>query len=61
MFVVYVDDGLFISLSVTDAINELEHQKLDIEDQGDLNHYLGVNVTTLKNDDFKLSHRHLIE
>ena len=64
MFVVYVDDGIFVSPSdqhITDAINELKQQKLDIEDQGDLNDYLGVNVTTLKNGDIKLSQPHLIE
>ena len=58
MFVVYVDDGIFVSPNnqhITDAIQELKHQKLDIEDQGDLNDYLGVNVTTLENGDIKLS------
>ena len=64
MFVVYVDDGIFVSPNnkhITDAIQELKHQKLDIEDQGDLNDYLGVNVTTLENGDIKLSQPHLID
>lgn len=64
MFVVYVDDNIFVSPSdqhITDAINEIKHQKLDIEDQGDLNDYFGVNVTTLENGDIKLPQSYLIE
>ena len=64
MFIVYVGNWIFISPSdqhITDAIDELKHQKLDIEDQGDLNSYLRVNVTTLANGDIKLSQPHFIE
>ena len=52
IFLVYVDDGIFVSpnqLSIDKAINDLRKQKLDVDDQGDLKDYLGVNITRLKN------------
>ena len=52
MFIVYVDDDIFISTSdnaIDKAIQDLKDQKLDLEDQGDIKDYLGVNVTELDN------------
>ena len=47
IFVVYVDDGIFTSPSIKDidgAIYKLHNSNCDIDDQGNLNDYLGVNV-----------------
>ena len=64
MFVVYVDDGIFVSPSsenIDKAIQDLKNEGLDMDDQGDLKDYLGVNITTLQNGQIKLSQPHLIE
>ena len=62
IFIVYVDDGIFASpdkQAIDKAISELK-EHCDIEDQGDITDYLGVNVERLPNGDFKLSQPHLI-
>ncbi|EJK77403.1 hypothetical protein THAOC_00765, partial [Thalassiosira oceanica] len=48
IFIVYVDDGLVFDTSgknLDDFIQELRDADLDIEDQGDPNDYVGVNIT----------------
>ena len=62
IFIVYVDDGIFASpdnKAIDLAILELK-QHFDLEDQGDITDYLGVNVEYLKNGDIKLTQPHLI-
>jgi hypothetical protein len=62
IFVVYVDDGIFASpdkKEVDKAIHEMQ-QHFDMEDQGDITDYLGVNVEKLPNGDYKLTQPHLI-
>ena len=47
MFAVYVDDGIFASPNdedINQAINDLRSIHCDIEDQGELSDYLGVNI-----------------
>ena len=64
MFIVYVDDGIFVSTSddaIDKAIQDLKDQKLNLEDQGDIKDYLGVNVTELDNGKIKLSQPHIID
>ena len=64
MFIVYVDDGIFVSTSdeaIGKAIQDLKDQKLDLEDQGDIKDYLGINVTELDNGKIKLSQPHIID
>ena len=63
IFICYVDDGIFASpdnKAIDKAINELK-QRFDIEDQGDITDYLGVNVERLNNGNIKLSQPHLID
>jgi histone deacetylase 1/2 len=63
IFIVYVDDGIFASPSqkaIDQAIKELK-QRFDMEDQGSITDYLGVNVEHLPNGDIKLSQPHLID
>ena len=47
VFLVYIDDGIFVSLdgtSIDSAIKELKYSKLKIEDQGNPSDYVGVNI-----------------
>jgi hypothetical protein len=63
IFIVYVDDGIFASpdnKAIDKAIKELA-QRYDIEDQGNITDYLGVNVDQLPNGDIKLTQPHLID
>jgi hypothetical protein len=63
IFIVYVDDGIFASPSqkaIDQAIKELK-QRFDMEDQGSITNYLGVNVQHLPNGAIKLSQPHLID
>ena len=64
IFVVYVDDGIFASpnnQAIDQAIADLRAANYDIEDQGTLADYLGVNVETLKDGQIKLSQPLLID
>ena len=64
IFVVYVDDGIFLGPNSNDidkAIAELKAEGFDIEDQGDIADYLGVNVERVDGDKIKLSQPHLID
>ena len=63
IFTVYIDHGIFVSTSnsATDlSITDLRAAKYDIEYQGTLTDYLGVNVETLANGRIKLSQMLLI-
>jgi hypothetical protein len=62
IFIVYTDDGIFASpdsKEVDKAINDMK-TLFNIDDQGDLKDYLGVNVEKLPNGDIKLTQPHLI-
>ena len=51
IFMVYVDDGIFIGSSdsqLKNAIKELQDLSLKIEDQGHPADYVGVNINKLK-------------
>ena len=64
IFLVYVDDGIFISPDqegINKAIMDLQSRNFDIEDQGQLTDYLGVNVEQLSDGRIKLSQPHLID
>ena len=63
IFICYVDDGIFASpdnKAIDKAISELK-ERFDIEDQGDITDYLGVNVERLDDGRIKLSQPHLID
>ena len=63
IFVVYTDDGIFASISkeeIDKAIREMK-QHFNLEDQGDIKDYLGVNVEQMANGDIKLTQPHLIK
>jgi hypothetical protein len=63
IFVVYTDDGIFASISkeeIDKAIREMK-QHFNLEDQGDIKDYLGVNVERMANGDIKLTQPHLIK
>jgi hypothetical protein len=58
----YTDDGIFASpdsKQVDKAISDME-RLFNIDDQGNLKDYLGVNVEKLPNGDIKLTQPHLI-
>jgi hypothetical protein len=64
LFLVYVDDGILIDpdLAVVEqALKDLASE-FDIEDEGDLDDYLGVKIEKgIEDGTFKLSQPHLIE
>ena len=69
IFLFYVDDGIFISPTkekVDKAIADLSNRKLsknkyDIDDQGDISDYLGINFDLLPDGSLKLWQPHLID
>jgi hypothetical protein len=64
IFMVYVDDGLFFCLTMSEidqAILELRAARFDIEDMGDLHDCLGINFESLPGGKVKLSQPHLID
>eukprot|EP00978_Attheya_sp_CCMP212_P037949 scaffold183254_cov63-Attheya_sp.AAC.3 len=63
IFLVYVDDGIFTSPdseAINKAIEEIKELGLDIDDQGDIEDYLGVNVERV-GDTFVLTQPQLID
>ena len=63
LFAVYVDDGIFASPNAKDideAIKDLRRIQCDIEDQGELQDYLGVNVMR-DSEGIHLTQPHLID
>ena len=69
MFVCYVDDGIFASpdnAAIDEAIADLSDpakakRTFKIDDQGDIQDYLGINFEYLANGKVKLSQPHLID
>jgi hypothetical protein len=64
IFIVYVDDGIFLGLSnkqLSGIINEMRILKLDIKDQGHPVDYVGVNIKRIKDSSIELSQRALID
>jgi hypothetical protein len=62
IFIVYTDDGIFASPDNKEedkAINDMK-TLFNINDQGDLKDYFGINVEKLPNGDIKLTQPHLI-
>ena len=63
IFVIYVNDVIFVSpshTSIDQAIMEIG-LKFDIDDQGTLNNYIGLNIESLLDNKIKLSQPHLID
>ena len=69
VFMFYVDDGLFFAKDQKDidkAIEDLRNvkkskRKLTLEDQGDVNNYLGINFESLIDGKLKLSQPQIID
>ena len=64
LFVIYVDDGILASSNkeeIEKAIEDIRSTGCEIDDQGDLCDYLGVNVESLQNGRIKLSQPHIID
>ena len=58
LFLVYVDDGIFVSLdglNIEDAIKEFQRENLKIEDQGHPTDYVGFNISILENNSYKFT------
>ena len=58
LFLVYVDDGIFVSLDrskIYDAIKELQRNNLKTEDQVHPADYVGVNISRLENDYYEFT------
>jgi hypothetical protein len=63
IFIVFTNNVIFASISkeeIDKAIREMK-QHINLEDQGDIKDYLGVNVKQIANGDIKLTQRHLIK
>jgi len=65
VFLVYVDDGIFVSLDNKDILTEIRYlttvKNLQIEDQGHPNDYVGVNISTTKDGHFVFTQPVLID
>jgi histone deacetylase 1/2 len=64
LFLFYVDDGIFVSPKASDidtAIADLQAAKYNLEDQGKITDYLGINFEYLEGGRIKLSQPLLIE
>jgi hypothetical protein len=64
IFLCYVDDGIFASSSkeeVNQAIKDLRRANFDIEDKGDIEDYLGINVEKLSDGRIKISQPQIID
>jgi hypothetical protein len=64
IFMFYVDDGIFFCINmgkIYQAIMELRAAGYDIEDMGDVNDYLGINLESFPGGKVKLSRPHLID
>jgi hypothetical protein len=62
IFMVYVDVGIFLGnddLKLQDAIKEIQHLGLNIEDQGHPADYVGVNIKKLRDGSYKFTQRAL--
>jgi hypothetical protein len=64
IFIVYVDDGIFLGPDdhkLTNVIREIKKTGLDIEDQGHPADYVGVTITKHSNGYFEFTQRALID
>ena len=69
VFMFYVDDGLFFAINQDDidkAIKDLRNskkvkRKLTLEDQGDVNDYLGINFEQMQDGQLKLTQPQIID
>ena len=64
LFAVYTDDGILCSPSneaIDKVIEDINDAGFDIEDQGDLADYLGVNIERMDDGRIKLTQPHLID
>ena len=64
IFIVYVDDGIFLGPDdhkLTNVIKEIKRTGLDIEDQGHPADYVGVTITKHSNGYFEFTQRALID
>jgi len=64
IFIVYVDDGIFVGSSevqLANIVTELRNIGLDIEDQGHPSDYVGVNIKQSSNGSIEFSQRALID
>ncbi|KAL7458293.1 hypothetical protein ACHAXS_000422, partial [Conticribra weissflogii] len=64
IFIVYVDDGIFLGLSdqvLTQVIQEIKDTGLDVEDQGYPSDYVGVNVHKQADGTYNFTQRTLID
>ena len=58
VFLVYVDDGIFVSFdgtSIDNVIKELQASKLKLEDQGHPSDYVGVNIKKQRNKSYEFT------
>ena len=63
IFMFYVDGGIFMAPTdreIDKAIKDLQKQKYDIEDKGDIQDYLVINIEYVPGNKMKLSQPHLI-
>ncbi len=64
IFMVCVDDGIFLGNNdskLTDAIRDIQHLGLNIEDQGHPADYIGVNIKKMKDCSYEFTQRTLID
>ncbi len=64
IFMVYVDNGIFLGNNdskLQDAIKEIQDLGLNIEDQGHLADYVGVNIKKLQDGSYQFTQRALID
>lgn len=64
IFLLYVDDGIFIvpqSSDIDKEIKELQEIHFDIEDQGEIDYYLGIHFTHQPDKTILLHQPHLID
>jgi hypothetical protein len=64
IFMVYVDNGVFLGsndLQLQEVIKEIQNLGLNIEDQGHLADYVGVNIKKLKDGSYEIIQQALID
>ena len=64
VFIVYVDDGIFLGNSdkqLSDIIQEVKSSGLDVEDQGHTADYVGINISKTRDGYFQFSQETLID
>jgi hypothetical protein len=64
IFMVYMDDGIFLGdddWKLQQAIKDIQYTGLNIEDQGHLADYVGVNIKKLQDGSYEFTQRALID